>query len=249
MKATQFEFRFRAPIMVAIVVLGFWSPWIEAWGVGARISLFEWGAVEISRAGLLSFTEATSMLIVFAALLAAASALLRVWGTAYLGAGVMSGREMNAGHLQADGPYRYVRNPLYLGSWCLFAALAFVMPTSGALFAMVLLTLFLVRLILAEEPFLAVQLSEPYQQYLRTVPRLLPRLRTALPRAGGKPHWGGAVLAELNPIGVFFVIAILGWSYNNRLMVQAILVTYGISLVGRALTPSVRSESEAAKSN
>ena len=249
MKATQLEFRFRAPIMVAVVVLGFWSPWIEAWHIGARISLFEWAAVKMSRAGLLSFTDATAVLIVFASLMAAASALLRVWGTAYLGAGVMSGREMNAGRFQADGPYRYVRNPLYLGSWCLFAALAFVMPASGAAFSMVLLTVFLVRLILGEESFLAAQLGEPYRAYLGAVPRLLPRLRTNLSRAGAVPQWGRAVLAELNPVGVFFVIAILAWGYNGGVMVKAILINYGISLIGRAMVPASRVEVEPVKSS
>ena len=42
----------------------------------------------------------------------------------------------------AAGPYRYVRNPLYLGGWFMMAAISFLMTPSGALFVMVLLQFF-----------------------------------------------------------------------------------------------------------
>ena len=58
------------------------------------------------------------------------------------------------------------------------AAMAFLMPPTGALFAMVLLTVFLFRLILGEEAFLTAKLGQPYENYLSAVPRLFPRLRT-----------------------------------------------------------------------
>jgi hypothetical protein len=41
MGATKIEFRLRMIIMTAIVVLGFYAPWIEGWGLGQRISLWE----------------------------------------------------------------------------------------------------------------------------------------------------------------------------------------------------------------
>jgi len=142
--------------------------------------------------------------------------------------------------VMAAGPYRYVRNPLYLGSWGMIGPIAFLMPPTGALFTMVLLTVFLMRLILAEEAFLTDQLGEPYRNYLNAVPRLIPRLRTSLPRSSQRPHWLHAILAEINPIGVFIVFAALSWTYNNHLMIQGILVSFGVSLVVRALMPQIR---------
>lgn len=246
MKATNFEFRFRVVIMVAIILLGFWSPWIEALGSGAsvaqRIPLLEWLALELSRQGLLSFTAASPVVIVLIALIAAKAAVLRIWGTAYLGPGTVNNLEMKAGDVMAAGPYRYVRNPLYLGSWGMMAAIAFLMPPAGALLTMVLITVFLIRLILAEEAFLTAQLGEPYRAYLSAVPRLVPRVRTTLPPSLQKPNWLHAVIAEINPIGVFIIFAALSWSYNNRLMLQAILVSFGVSLVIRALMPQMRQE-------
>jgi protein-S-isoprenylcysteine O-methyltransferase Ste14 len=240
MRASATVFRLRMAIMVVVIFLGYWAPWIEAWGWGPRTPLLEWLALELSRTGLLRFTAATPVVIVVASLLAALAAALRVWGTAYLGPGTVNSGAMKAGAVQADGPYRYVRNPLYLGTWLMLASIAFLMPVTGALFAMVLVTVLLLYLIRGEEAFLAGQLGEPYQAYLRSVPRLFPRLRSSLPPAQGKPHWGRALLAEINPIGVFLILAVLSWSYDNLLLIRAIAVWFGVSLVVRALMPAVR---------
>jgi protein-S-isoprenylcysteine O-methyltransferase Ste14 len=237
MKASAIEFRLRMVIMVAIVVLGFWSPWIEGWGLGSRSSLLEWLALEVSRLGLLRFTYATPAAIILGTLIAALGAILRVWGTAYLGYGTVHHAEMQAGAVMADGPYRYVRNPLYIGGWCMMAAMSFVMPATGALFSMTLLTVFLLRLILGEEAYLSNQLGEPYREYLHAAPRLFPSLCGGLPTAGHKPRWMIALLTELNPIGVFITMAFLSWSYDNVLMLKGILISFGASLVVRALMP------------
>jgi len=208
--------------------------------MGRRIPMLEWLALELSRLGVASFTVASTMVILTAMLVAALSVVLRVWGTAYLGPFTASHEEMQAGAVLADGPYRYVRNPLYLGSWCMFTAMAFLMPVSGALFATALLTVFLLRLIVGEEAFLSGQLGEPYREYLCDVPRLLPRLRSKITPARRKPHWFPAAVAELYPICVFLILAVLAWRYDNWLMVRAIIVCFGFSVVVRALMPGVR---------
>jgi len=231
--------------MAVIICLGFWAPWIQAWGIGSRISLLEWLALELSRTGLVSFTVATPVVIACGALIAGLGAVLRIWGSAWLGHGVVLHGQMQAGTLMAGGPYRHVRNPLYLGLWCVIAALALLMPATGALFVFLAVPLLLFWLILGEEAFLTAQIGEPYRAYLRSVPRLLPRLRTALKPSGHKPHWIQAVLSEINPIGVFLTIAFLSWTYDIRLMWRAILVTFGLSLVVRALMPGIPEASTA----
>jgi protein-S-isoprenylcysteine O-methyltransferase Ste14 len=235
MKATAIEFRLRMWIMVAVIVLGYWAPWIEAWGVGQRMSTLAWLPMELSRLGVASFATASAMVIVLGALVAAVGMILRIWGSAYLGYDTVHHEKMQAGGMMADGPYRYVRNPLYLGSWCMMAAMALLMPPTGALFAMVLLTIFLLRLILGEEAFLSGKLGEPYREYLRTTPRLIPRLRGALPAAGDKPQWMTAALGELNAVGIFITLAVLSWSYDHMLMMKGVLISFGASLVVRAV--------------
>lgn len=223
--------------------MGFWAPWIEIWGIGSRITLLEWMALEISRLGLLRFTVATPVVIICGALVAALGVVFRVWGSAWLGHGVVLNAEMKAASLMADGPYRYVRNPLYLGVCCMIAALALLMPATGALFAFIAVPSFLFCLILGEEAFLVTKIGEPYRAYLRSVPRMFPRLRTTLTPTGNKPHWLQAVLSEINPIGVFVTIAFLSWTYDHWLMVRAIIVTFGLSLIARALMPRLKRQS------
>jgi protein-S-isoprenylcysteine O-methyltransferase Ste14 len=239
MNATHFEFRFRMMINLVIIVFGFNAPGSPSWsaftGASRQASLLEWLPLQLSRAGLVSFTAATPAVIVIAAILAGLGTTLRIWGSAWLGPGTVINAQMKADSVMADGPYRYVRNPLYLGVWCMIAALAFLMAPVGVLITIPLITLFQLRLIFGEEAFLANQLGPPYQAYLRAVPRLIPRLRGAPPPTGRKPHWMRAVLTELTPVGIFLAFACLSWEYDYWLMLKAIVVSFGIGLIGRAL--------------
>lgn len=244
-------------INAAIVVLGFWAPWAKNWteamiargGIGQRIPLLEWIALHLARLGLLPFTLATPVVIIVGAVVAGLAVLLRVSGSAYLGPSTVIHPEMQGGAVVASGPYRFVRNPLYLGLWFMVAAMALIMPPTGALLAMVLITVFLIRLAVGEEKFLSTQLGQPYRDYLLAVPRFIPRLRSSLPPTSTRPHWLRAVFSELTPIGVFVAIAFLSWSYDNRLMVKAILISFGASLIVRALMPATSQQASAASSS
>jgi protein-S-isoprenylcysteine O-methyltransferase Ste14 len=235
MRASAIEFRLRMIIQIVIVFFGFWAPWAGGWDFGWRISALEWLPLELSRLGVVSFAAASPIVIVLGALAALLGAVLRVWGTAYLGYSTVHHGDMRAGAVMADGPYRYMRNPLYLGGWFMMIAVSLLMSPSGALFTVVLLTVFYLRLILGEEAFLAGQLGQPYQEYLRAVPRLLPRLRASLPPAGNEPRWLPALFTEVMPIGTFFTMAVLAWFYDQQLMMEGIFWSFLASLVARGL--------------
>ena len=244
MRASAIEFRLRMMINAVIIILGFWSPWIELWRIGSRISLIEWLALQISRLGIASFSLATIVLTILALLFAAVAATFRVWGTAFLGPSTVNSVHMIAGSVMADGPYRYLRNPLYIGVWFMVAAMAFLMPVTGALFAIVLITVFMIRLTLGEEAFLTTKLGEPYQAYLHAVPRFVPRFRGAPGNTGAKPHWVRATLAELTPIGILVAVGVFSRSYDLALAGRVILVFFGASLIGRAFIPRAQVGSE-----
>jgi len=222
-------------IQIIIFFIGFWAPWLGPVDFSRRISTLAWLAMEISRLGIASFSVVTPVVIVAGALVALAGAVLRVWGAAYLGYSTVHHEDMQGGAVMAAGPFRYLRNPLYLGGWFMMLAICLLMTPSGALFAMVLVTIFYLRLILGEEAFLEAKLGEPYKEYLHAVPRLVPRLRNGLPASTAKPHWLIAALTEINPIGVFVALAFLSWSYDNELMLKFILATFLLSMVVRGL--------------
>lgn len=243
MKASALEFRLRLWISVAILVLGFAAPWIEWFQIGSRTTAWLWLGFEISRLGIpsnIAIDAATGIAIGAAAI----AVVLRIWGSAYLGPSVVTNAEMKAGAVMADGPFRHVRNPLYIGSMFMNVAIAMLMPPSGALVALLLIGLFVLRLIFAEEAFLTAQLGQPYLQYCKAVPRLLPTLRSRVPRGGQSPHWVHAILSELTPIGVLVSFAALSWQYNSHLIVRAILVSFGVSLVVRALITPVNASAQ-----
>jgi len=252
MKATPFEFRFRLLLIFGIIVLGFWAPWLQWAGplhLGSRSSTWLWLGFQLGGLGIFSST-AIELVTAAAILSAALGAALRVWGTAYLGTHVVydgqmqAGAESKPGQVLADGPYCFVRNPLYLGSLLTNAAVAVLMPPSGAAFTLILLAVFYVRLILGEEAFLTAKLGEQYTQFRKSVPRLIPSFRTSVQASGQRPQWGSALLGEIFPLGILVSFAALSWQYNSQLLIQAVLVSFGLSLVVRALTTQRSNGSE-----
>jgi protein-S-isoprenylcysteine O-methyltransferase Ste14 len=237
-KSSAIEFRLRMLIQVVIVAVALWAPWVQPWNLKLRISALEWLALEMSRGGIVTFAVAVPIVIVFGAVVAALGAGLRVWGTAYLGYDIVQHGEMQARGVVAAGPYRYVRNPLYLGSWLMMASISLLLTPSGALFLVLVSAFFFVRKILGEEAFLASKLGEPYQQYLRAVPRILPRLRAAIPAASAQAHWITAILTEVMPIGTLITMAVVPWTYDNIAALDGILISFVVSLIVRGLMKS-----------
>jgi protein-S-isoprenylcysteine O-methyltransferase Ste14 len=234
MNAAALAFRFRVIIFVSFYLLGFFQPW--DFRSGSRGTLWLAASALVARTGWVGLGTATLLVTVVALACLVVGSILRVWGTAYLGSGVMRGAGMQGERFVAAGPYRYVRNPLYLGAWLLAIGVCILMPPSGALFFVLAFSLFVLFLISAEERFLSSTSGDVYQQYLRRVPRLLPRIAAGGLASPVRPHWGAAFLDETYPVGFTLCFAILAWRYNARILIQCVLICYGVSLVVRALT-------------
>ncbi len=240
MKAAELAFRFRIFVFLALYLTGFLAPWELLSGhpiTRQPGTLWLAASTLLARTGWISLATATVAVTLVSLACLLLGTVLRVWGTAYLGSGVMRGAQMQGDQFVAVGPYRYVRNPLYLGSWLLALGVSVLMPPSGAAFFLVAFSAFTLLLIGAEERFLSTKQGDVYQQYRKNVPRLWPRLtggNTAISTA--RPHWVQALLAETYPVAITLCFAVLAWRYNARILVQCVLVCYGVSLVVRALT-------------
>ncbi len=164
-----------------------------------------------------------------------------MWGTAYLGFEVVHDGAMQAGQFVASGPYRYLRNPLYLGTLLLALGFSILMPPSGALVFLVGLCLLELALIRGEERFLSGKLGDAYQEYRHRVPRLVPRLRVALAASNVRPRWLYAAFAEIWAIGFALCFAVLAWRYNAMILIKCLVICFGLSLLLRAfLLPARR---------
>jgi protein-S-isoprenylcysteine O-methyltransferase Ste14 len=248
-KGTAFEFRFRILIHMVIYALGCFAPWMY-------LQVVEWPAIWDQRVwaaapyiamklGWANF-EAVSIGVTAVALLCAVvGAVFRVWGSAYMGTSVVQDSAMHAGGgaVVADGPYRHVRNPLYIGMIFFTLALTLVMPLNGAVFAVVAMVVFDLRLIGGEEAFLSAKLGGPYGEYKKQVPRLVPSLLPRVAGSGVRAKWGQALLGEIFFIAVPVGYAVLGWHYDSQLLGRYLIVAFGGALVVRAF---VRTEVGAA---
>jgi len=78
-------------------------------------------------------------------------------------------------HFVASGPYRYVRNPMYLGALAVLVGSAFVLQSLATL-AVALLFLLLAHtfVVIYEEPTLERRFGDEYQAYRASVHRWLP---------------------------------------------------------------------------
>jgi hypothetical protein len=168
-----------------------------------------------------------------------AGAWLRIWGAAYLSDSVVHDEQMRSDSVVAAGPYRYLRNPLYVGTWLNTLALALLMRPSGAVFTVVAIMGFQMRLILGEEAFLRETLGTAYVEYCARVGRIVPRVRFAVRgsrfEGQGRPRWGQAAVAEVYMWMSAGAFAVFGWEYDANLLIRCVLVSLGVSLVVRGM--------------
>ncbi len=193
-RATDFEFKARFWLIGIIFWVGFSMYILDHVNFGvALLHLFAPGIDPDSERGnfWLRILYGAGALLVFL------SALLRTWATAYLRVEVFHDPSQHSEALLADGPYRYVRNPLYLANIPMAAGIGVMASRLGWLVMVLGMLLFMYRLILREEEGLVQTQGESYRAYLKAVPRMWPSLTPRVPRGNGQARWGQAVAGEM----------------------------------------------------
>jgi protein-S-isoprenylcysteine O-methyltransferase Ste14 len=215
MRASDFEFRYRSWFILLIFILAFGCYSFEP------VNAVEWLLRVLGRSGpvVRSFPAGPEAHLIFAlgAALVGLGAFIRTWGAAYLKTEVVRDSAVRADRLVADGPYRYVRNPLYFGNLLLAVGLAPLAPPVGCVLLVVATKLFFLRLIGREETFLLDKQGESYRAYLERVPRLWPSLRPRVPSGQVKPRWGQAWIGELMMWAIFVGTAYFAFTFDIRL--------------------------------
>jgi protein-S-isoprenylcysteine O-methyltransferase Ste14 len=117
-----------------------------------------------------------------AILFAAGGLALRAWGSGCAGRHTRTAT-IEAPRLITDGPFAYMRNPIYTGTMCLAKA---YLLTGLAFFCLYL------GIVPAEEEFLHQQFGADYARYCAAVPRFLPRIRPWPGRVRRAFHWQAA---------------------------------------------------------
>jgi protein-S-isoprenylcysteine O-methyltransferase Ste14 len=229
MQASAIEFRFRFWVIALIFWIGFSLSRLDheraAQALAQRLGRLDGWPVELN----------IRLIFWLAAVVMITAAAVRTWATSYLCTEVMIDTTFRTERLVADGPYRFVRNPLYLGTALLSLALAVFASRTGAVVIVILMPLFLLRLINREEAELKAAQGESYGGYLATVPRLVPALTPRLPASGAKPRWAQALLGETFMWG--FAVALTGFAIT--LSVRFFYYALALSFLGYAITRSI----------
>jgi protein-S-isoprenylcysteine O-methyltransferase Ste14 len=181
-------------------LLSFWRRWLRrrglvAWYLVEVVGM--WGGTTLLIVALspwwLSTDSGPVAPRVFGGLLALASVLVGTWACYKMGwarllfAGALfppgSGAEANRvpQRLVIEGPYRYVRNPLYVTDFALILGTA-LLAHDGFLF--LLTALYAAQLAFQlplEERELRWRFGRPYARYCQLVPRFIPRIRPVSP--------------------------------------------------------------------
>jgi len=194
MRATDFEFRYRFWLITAVFFIAFGCYWFDHVTAGAAVA--ELLAGHPLQLDLAADRHLLQGVFAAAAALTLLAGLVRTWGAAYLRSEVVHDPSLRVEGVVADGPYRHVRNPLYLGTMLLGLGVGVLASRVGFLVLVLGLTLFTHRLIRREESALLATQGEAYRRFVAAVPRLVPSLRPRLPSSGMKPRWGQAWLGE-----------------------------------------------------
>jgi protein-S-isoprenylcysteine O-methyltransferase Ste14 len=194
-RATEFEFRTRFWFIAGIFWLGFLLYTIDHVNVAMAVSRLLLGGHPDENSS--QFSHFVTVFFALGTLGVALGALIRSWAESYLHSSIVHDAELHGEQLVADGPYRHVRNPLYLGNLFLATGVGLLASRSGFLLISVGMWLFVYRLILREETTLLQSQGEGYRRYLDAVPRLLPSLAPRVPASGAKPNWVDGFTGEL----------------------------------------------------
>ena len=228
-------YRWRGAIFGGIYVAGFFGgPY--AWSLfGQRpIALYEWAGTRVGTSG-------PAILLSIATLLVLACWALRAWGSSYLSYGVVWSPDAQSNALLVDGPFHYVRNPLYLGNLFLALGLGSIATPIGFGIIVVGSLIFVLMLAGEESRLLEATYGATFDTYKRAVPALIPRLTPAhVPGSVvGKPSVSQGLRAEIMT-GALFIGMVLVVAFGPK-MFGALVALWLLGWAAQLVTTRARS--------
>jgi len=178
--ATEFEYRHRGLIIVIIFVIAYACYSLDPLNIVY--------AIVPKNPNFFSQDALVHLVYAASALLAGVAAAVLTWATAYRFSSPSSDK-LQAVVQRSGGPYRYVRNPHYIGYFLLIVALGSFLSRSGFPILIAAETLLFLRLIPQEEKQLERQYGEHFREYSKRVRRLLPSLHPQIVANVESPRW------------------------------------------------------------
>lgn len=204
-KILKIQFNFRLQITILICISAFLTPFLKDKRMFHLFKLNDIFYIKI--------------FYVLAAVACFLSFILRTWGTAYLSSYKVMAKNAITDKLIINGPFLYVRNPLYLGDMISAFFIGLLLPPIGFFLMSFVFILHNMGLAIYEEKQLAYNFKEEYINYKKSVNRFIPKFKPFNIKtiSDFKPNWKDAILANfyILLIGFSFIIAILN-SYELK---------------------------------
>lgn len=213
-RATDFEFRYRFWFILALFAVAFYSYRFDHVNVSEALSRIV--AARLHNGDPDAISRYIRGFFAFGALLTLLAALVRSWAEAYLHSSIVHDMNLHSDSLVADGPFRHLRNPLYLGTVLLAVGLGFLASRTGFVILALGMTVFTYRLIFREEAVLLASQGESYRRFFASVPRFLPSLAPQVPAAGRTPNWVDGFTGELFMWGCAIGMVLFAITLNIR---------------------------------
>lgn len=135
----------------------------------------------------------------------------RFWGVLYAGSATRTTGRVGGGRLITDGPYGYVRNPLYVGNFILSFGLVIMSWAWMPWMVFVYVSLFGIQYSLIvdlEEEYLKNRFGTVYEDYRHHVRRWIPRVRPYASPEKSDPKFLKALHSERNTLQA--IVAVCG---------------------------------------
>ena len=143
---------------------------------------------------------------------------LRIWAVGYAGASTRARTLGAARDLVTTGPYRYVRNPLYLGNFLLSFGVCLV---AGVYWLVgVLIVGYFAQylpIISLEETYLLESCGPVYQTYRARVPRFVPNLHAYSNPSAHDFSWGRALKSEKRTLTA--IVCVIGLIFARQFVI------------------------------
>lgn len=135
---------------------------------------------------MLVFQEATPISLAVGFAVALLGEFFRFWGVAYAGSETRRTGEVGATYLVVSGAFAHLRNPLYLGNMLMYLGIGIMSYALFPYLQIVALAFFMWQyfvIIKEEEGFLVQKYGNAYEEYRKSVPKLIPSFK-AYPNPG-----------------------------------------------------------------
>ena len=172
------------------------------------------------------FQEATPASLITGFSVSIVGELIRFWGVSWTGSETRTTSEVGGSNLIISGPFAYVRNPLYIGNVLIYVGLGIMSFALFPYLQIVALLFFVFQyhfIVKEEESYLLKTYGSFYVDFVKNVPRFMPRLtpykNPEIAQPAFKPKKGlRSEKRTLQALILISAIIIILWINNNKIV-------------------------------